>query len=1123
MKNSATGAAGMISLPKGGGALHGLGEKFSPDLHNGTGNLNVPVTLPAGRNGLQPQLSLTYSTGSGSSSFGLGWAVNIPAIRRKTAKGIPVYDDREDVFVLSGAEDLVELAGTATGVTGYRPRTEGLFARIEHVKGSAEDYWKVEGKDGLRSYYGRSFTGSDNPVIHKPGDASRIFAWSLASTIDPSGNRIEYLYERDPVQSDGPHNWDQIRLSEIRYAEYESATPSGPAERFLVHVRFHYELRPDPFSEYRAGFEIRTIDRCRLIEVVTDDDGRERLNRRYRLEYWDPQTDGTHCAKNGVSLLRRVTMESDNGVDPVESLPPLEFQYTGFAPETRRFLPVAGPDMPATSLAHPDLELVDLFGNGLPDILQMNGSVRYWRNLGNGEYDWAREMKSAPGGLKLGDADVQLLDADGDGRADLLVSREGLNGYFPLTFNGGWDSRSFQRYAARPSFSLKDAEVRLVDLDGNGVVDAFRSSTRFEYFYQEAEAGWNRSSQAERRTIEEFPNVNFSDARVKFADMSGDGLQDIVLIHQGSVCYWPNLGHGRWGSRVQMKYCPHLPENHNPKRLLLGDVDGDGLADIVYVEDRQVSLWINQSGNSWSDRITVHGTPPVSDADSLRLTDLLGSGIAGVLWSSDSTSVSRPKMFFLDFSGGAKPYLLHRLENHIGASTQIKYLPSTHYYLQDQDRPETRWRTALPFPVQVVAQVKVTDWFSKGTLTTEYDYHHGYWDGVEREFRGFARVDQKDTEVFADVDAGGLLFEPVPPIETITWFHQGPVEDGPGTWHEEDFRSEYFQDDHPLLDRPREVRTFLDTLTSVERRTAIRTLRGSVLRTETYARDGTKLEQRPYSVTESCYGVSQPRIGGVTSPDIFFPHKLAERSTQWERGVDPMTSFTFVADYDEYGQARQETQIACPRGWRKMSDTGNFLGSRSIKEFAGVVTTDRYIVDRLAKALTMELVAAGGETVLDIANLSSTSRLAQVYSETHHFYDGSAFAGLPLGKVGERGILTRIESLVLTKDILRDAYSAGGTSAPIPPYLETSGPLSWPLEYPVTFQAMVALHGGYVFLNSGSGGQPSTAITLKRNGINMIFKSLALARAAGFARRHWTHWEEKPRSGMRSSLYSRPE
>src|SRR3954452_12517172 len=83
----------VISLPKGGGAVHGIGEKFSPDLFTGTGNFTVPIALPPGRNGFQPHLSLSYSTGNGNGLFGLGWQIGIPNVTRKTSKGIPRYRD----------------------------------------------------------------------------------------------------------------------------------------------------------------------------------------------------------------------------------------------------------------------------------------------------------------------------------------------------------------------------------------------------------------------------------------------------------------------------------------------------------------------------------------------------------------------------------------------------------------------------------------------------------------------------------------------------------------------------------------------------------------------------------------------------------------------------------------------------------------------------------------------------------------------------------------------------------------------------------------------------------------------------------------------------------------------
>src|SRR5712664_2932420 len=93
MGNSSNSPNQFITLPKGGGAQHGLGEKFSPDLHTGTGNFTVPISLPAGRNGFQPHLSLAYSTGSGNGLFGLGWGLSVPGVSRKTTKGLPRYQD----------------------------------------------------------------------------------------------------------------------------------------------------------------------------------------------------------------------------------------------------------------------------------------------------------------------------------------------------------------------------------------------------------------------------------------------------------------------------------------------------------------------------------------------------------------------------------------------------------------------------------------------------------------------------------------------------------------------------------------------------------------------------------------------------------------------------------------------------------------------------------------------------------------------------------------------------------------------------------------------------------------------------------------------------------------------
>src|SRR5258705_4679121 len=85
MNKSGT-ASQVIAHPTGGGAIKGLGETFAPDLHTGTGNLSVPIALPKGRAGLQPQLALVYSTGQGNGPFGMGWSLSVPSVSRDTAK-----------------------------------------------------------------------------------------------------------------------------------------------------------------------------------------------------------------------------------------------------------------------------------------------------------------------------------------------------------------------------------------------------------------------------------------------------------------------------------------------------------------------------------------------------------------------------------------------------------------------------------------------------------------------------------------------------------------------------------------------------------------------------------------------------------------------------------------------------------------------------------------------------------------------------------------------------------------------------------------------------------------------------------------------------------------------------
>lgn len=184
----------VIDLPKGGGALRGLGETFSPDLHTGTGNFSVPIALPTGRSGLQPELNLVYSTGNGNGPLGLGWTISIPGVSRKTSHGVPRYRDYDasqqaDTFILSGAEDLIPMEEPAVGITRYRPRTEGLFARIDHHHDTENNYWEIRTRDGLVSFYGTPGARGDDPAtVADPDNRSHVFSWMLSETRGSSGD-----------------------------------------------------------------------------------------------------------------------------------------------------------------------------------------------------------------------------------------------------------------------------------------------------------------------------------------------------------------------------------------------------------------------------------------------------------------------------------------------------------------------------------------------------------------------------------------------------------------------------------------------------------------------------------------------------------------------------------------------------------------------------------------------------------------------------------------------------------------------------------------------------------------------------------------------------------------------
>lgn len=134
--------------------------------------------------------------------------------------------------------------------------------------------------------------------------------------------------------------------------------------------------------------------------------------------------------------------------------------------------------------------------------------------------------------------------------------------------------------------------------------------------------------------------------------MTGDGLSDIVRVENARVCYWPNLGHGRFGSMVTMSTPPRLDgrESFDARRVRLADLDGSGPADLVYLGARGVECFRNQAGNGWAEGRVVSGLAPPHPLSDVQVVDLLGRGTACLVWSSRSVK-DRGKVTFVDLFG----------------------------------------------------------------------------------------------------------------------------------------------------------------------------------------------------------------------------------------------------------------------------------------------------------------------------------------------------------------------------------------------------------------------------------------------------------------------------------------
>ena len=652
------------------------------------------------------------------------------------------------------------------------------------------------------------------------------------------------------------------------------------------------------------------------------------------------------------SFITRVTQSGyrlhSHGLFLKKSLPTLELTYTRS--------PLEDPDYQGYELKEVDprsvenlpggidgnrYRWIDLDGEGISGVLSEQGSAWFYKpNLGNGRFGATEVMPRRPSLAAIGGGRQQFMALAGDGKLDLVDLASPTPGFYERTLDAGWGM--FCRFHSLPVRDWNDPNLKFLDVTGDGLTDVLiTQDDAFTWHRSLCTEGFGDAVRVHVPLSEEKgPRVVFADGSqsVYLADMSGDGLMDILRIRNGEVCYWPNVGYGRFGPKVTMDNAPWFDDRDlfDQKRVRLADTDGSGTTDIVYLGRDSVHIYLNEVGGRWSDARILKKFPAADNLTDVSVVDFLGHGTACLLWSSPLPGDAQRPLRYVDLMLDRKPHLLNHVRNNLGAETVIEYGFSTEFYLADK-AAETQWVTRLAFPVHVVKRVETYDFISRNRFVTSYTYHHGYFDGSEREFRGFGRVDQLDTEEFGALSKSGAFpaganedrASNVPPVLTKTWFHTGVfLGIGRVTRH---LAHEYYTEPalpytpggtDPLTAMELHDTILPDLSIAEEAREASRALKGSMLRQEVYALDGTEASGRPYTVAESNSTITllQPRLGNRHA--VFFTHPREAVTFNYERklydvdGVrraDPRVEHNVTLRVDDYGNVLESVAIGYGR------------------------------------------------------------------------------------------------------------------------------------------------------------------------------------------------------------------
>ena len=981
-----------LSLPKGGGAIQGIGEKLQVQEFTGSGSFSLPIYTSPCRE-ITPELAVNYSSSSGNGTFGLGWNLNLPKISRKTTKAIPSYSD-DDTYLLSDSEDLVPLTDKTRqevlnslnyDVIVYAVRNEGSFSLIEHwqpignLRYSAS-FWKVTNRDHMVSIFG--FTPQARIV--DPDDNNRIFAWLLEETYNAKGDhqllfykqedninvpnkiyeqtrsklancyieRICYGYDQSIADSMVLNNHPDIHDSTKRhfelvfdYGEYDISPDN--VNPYMPIKDKSWEYREDAFSNYNAGFEIRTFRRCLHTLMF------------HRFSELGEQPILTHATKYRyeynfalISELKGATSvgykyEPAIGKYAIQALPEAEFGYSDIKPEASYFLPLTGQEEEILSGLNEskNYNFVDLFGEGISGIFYNDGTSTYYRTpvieaTGDSVYNPSKEaaelyksqrnntpkngltveqhikygpwqqLEDFPIVKDLAASNATLTDTAGNGHLSLVVTAPYMQGYWQINQDETWES--FQTFKSFP-LAYNESGTSFADMNGTGLSDLVQIRNQDILIYPSlGKEGFDFPvTITNDNNIPTLLNTSLTQD-VRFTSIDGSGRPHLVEIKNGRISYWPNLGYGRFGKEVIMGNSPSFDQDFDIRRLFIVDIDGTGTGDIVYFYHDKAVIYFNRNGNEFGDSIEISLPVAFDNNVHVSFADITGRGTTClVLSDSKPTTEGRARHWYYDFCQGQKPYLINSSTNNMGARVEIEYGSSVDFYLSDK-KAGIPWITNVPFPVHVVTKVSHIDEISQSRYVSSYAYRHGYYDGEEREFRGFGRIDRQDGEYFDDVKIGETEY--TAPSLTRSWYHTGGWVNGQDS--SKLYIPEYYQGDKEAFTLPDNAIDWQGTTPDGEsKRLAHVAFAGTLMHSELYGLDqDAQKQQHPYSVTENNYQLRLLQAKGDNKYPVWQLNSRESLNYAYERDPsDPQIHHQLNLEFDEYSNPTLTASIAYSR------------------------------------------------------------------------------------------------------------------------------------------------------------------------------------------------------------------